>query len=235
MQIAGYPGLSLAEALRYWKAKFETIKHFKRDVITHESLGKLYEFVEDVWEDIQPITVGEALKEPHIEKRRVMFDCIGVAKLFQELKPELLDKKVIHKSRTRWNKQNESYLYSFDDTYELYKLDAEKLFESTPSWGWLQPVFAVRCWCTTTNREYWIYVPEIAVYGRISWPNRQSYPEKPDAVRAIAWTIRINISEPKRIYRQGDIVVAEESETSREVEPYHLTKAQYLSLMYSET
>jgi len=57
----------------------------------------------------------------------------------------------------------------------------------------------------------------------------------PDAVSAIAWTIRINITHPKRIYRQGDIIIAEESENSVITAPYHLNKQQYLALMYSET
>ncbi|GEP97671.1 hypothetical protein [Chitinophaga cymbidii] len=221
-------GFSLSEAMRFWKAKFESINHFKRDVTHHPALKDLEAFVEEHWETIQPITVQEALQETNMEKRRVMFDCIGVSRLFQSLDPTLLDKQVISKVRNRWDKKNKPYEHTFDDTYELYRLDGNKLFKSEQSDP--NPVFAVRCWCTTTEREYWIYIPEEAALG-----NSISSSRNPDAIRAIAWTIRIDISHPKRIFRQGDIIVAEQSPQSTDTAPYHLSKEQYLSLMYSET
>src|SRR5690606_33366864 len=119
----------------------------------------------------------------------------------------------------------------YDDIYELYKIPGEKLFIVTEdSWVKPSPVYAVRCWCTTTGREYWIYVPEEIALGGLRWNVKE---QKPDAVRAIAWTIRLDVSLPKSIYRQGDIIVVEESEDSQTVEPYHLDKEGYLKLMYS--
>lgn len=224
-------GFTLSQALRFWKAKYETIKHFTRDIIKHPQLEPLGQFVEEVWETIVPISVTEALKEKNMEIRRVMFDCIGVAKLFQQLEPELLDRQVIPKMRFRWDKKLEIYQHNFNDTYELYVIEGEKLFETENRWNKPNPVYAVRCWCTTTEREYWIYVPLSAAL------NKQHLHETPtpDAIRAIAWTIRIDITNPKRIYRQGDIIVVVESEDSRTTTPYHLSKDQYLNLMYSET
>lgn len=230
--VSGIPGFTLSEALRFWKAKFETIKHFKRDVITHERLEELGNFVKEIWDTIIPISVQEALSEQNTEKRRVMFDCIGVAKLFQQLDPELLDKQVIPKTRTRWDHNNKPWTHQFEDVYELYRIDGTKMFEQANKWQKPNPVYAVRCWCTTTNREYWIYVPAEAAIGKPEWSSAKA---DPDAIRAIAWTIRIDITHPKRIFRQGDIIVAEESEDSTQVEPYHLTKEQYLELIFSET
>src|SRR5690606_31678634 len=119
-------GFKLSEAMRYWKAKFETFKHFKRDVITHPGLTEFGAFVEENWNTIDPITVPEALQEKNVEKRRVMFDCIGVSKLFSELDPELLDSQVLKKQRTRWDDNNKPYTYEYDDIYELYKIPGEK-------------------------------------------------------------------------------------------------------------
>jgi len=93
-------------------------------------------------------------------------------------------------------------------------------------------VYAVRCWCTSTNREYWIYVPEETALGAPRWHKEAHCP---DAVRAIAWTIRIDISHPERLFRLGDIIVAQESGDSQRVPPYHLTKEQYVQLVFSET
>lgn len=234
--VNGQPNFTLSETLRLWKAKFDTVKHFKRDVIRHPALEEMGDFVESVWDDIEPVTIQEAFALKNMEIRRTYFDCIGVIKLFKSLDPLLLDRQVINKKRTRWNGDNKEYSKEYEDVYELYKIDGNKLFEAANDWNKPNPVYAVRCWCTTTDREYWIYVPAGPAYGKpeVRWTNRE--PEgKPNAISAIAWTIRIGITDPKRIYRQGDIIVAEESSSSKEVPPYHLTKAQYLSLMYSET
>lgn len=231
--ISNLGGFTLSEALRYWKAKFETFKHFNREVITHARLEAFGAFVKECWESINPITVSEALLEPNMEKRRVMFDCIGVSKLFAELNPELLDKQAIEKIRIRWDAKNKPYPYEYTDIYELYRIPGEKLFIVRETDGNKpNPAYAVRCWCTTTSREYWIYVPEEVALGAPRWKSKE---HNPDAVRAIAWTIRLDISLPERIYRQGDIIVAVESEDSQTIEPYHLNKQQYLDLMYSET
>lgn len=226
--VSGLKGFTFSEALSLWKSKYETIKHFRRDVITHSSLKELGDFVTEVWDSIQPTSIEAALSEKNMERRRVMFDCIGVANLFRKLEPELLDKQVISKKRTRWDVNNTPYNHVYEDTYELYKINGEKLFQMEESWRRPSAVYAVRCWCTTTQREYWIYVPESAT-------GVGSFLNKPDAISAIAWTIRIDISNPKRIFRQGDILVVEESENSQQVTPYHLTKHQYLELFFSET
>lgn len=231
--VNGYPDFSLTDALKLWKAKFETIKHFIRDVINHPALSELGEFVQEVWDSIEPITVTEALNEQNLERRRIMFDCIGVSRLFKEMNPVLLDKQTISKKRIRWNEANEPYQYNYEDTYELYELDSHRLFPlGGPYPNRQQNIYAVRCWCTTTAREYWIYVPKEIALNQLFW---QTNNFEPDAIRAIAWTIKIDISNPERIYRQGDIIIVKESEQSTVVTPYHLTKDQYLKLMYSET
>lgn len=227
-------GFSLSEALRLWKAKYPEYIDFKKDVITHPSLEDFGKFVAELWLDIQPVTVQEALTLSNTEMRRLYFNCIGVQKLFQTLEPKLLDRQVIKKKRTRWDENNDPRVHEFEDLYELYEIDGEKLFGQT-RWGGAagNTVYAVRCWCTTTNREYWLYVPPVAAIGN-RW-SRGAAEDNPDAIRAIAWTIRIDITNPEKIYRQGDIIVAKQSDNSEEVQAYHLTKEQYLDLMYSET
>ena len=233
--VNGRDGYDLTTALRLWKTKYETdFRDFEKEVITHESLHDFRDFVKDMWESIIPVTVEEALQQPNAEDRRVYFDAIGVEKLFKQLNPTLRDKQVIKKKRTRWDDSNDPYEYEFEDVYELYEMPGEKLFV-TDRWGNKpNPVYAVRCWCTTTNREYWLYVPVEAAAGGTWWNiiDAGNY----DAIRAIAWTIRINVENPERIYRQGDIIVVKMGDKTKECNrPEHLTKEQYLQLMYSET
>jgi hypothetical protein len=231
--VNGREGYSLTEALRLWKTKYETdFRDFARDVTSHESLHDFRDFVEFAWHDISPVTVQEALQQTNAEDRRTYFDAIGVEKLFKELQPELKDKQTIKKKRTRWDDNNDPYEYEFEDVYELYEMPGEKLFQAN-RWGQSpDPVFAVRCWCTTTNREYWLYVPREAATGQRWSGDNANY----DAIRAIAWTIRIDVDMPERIYRQGDIIVVKKGEKTTDNQPArHLTKEQYLQLMYSET
>lgn len=229
-------GFALSEALRLWRTKYDDLKDFDKEVITHEAMHPFRDFVHEVWNSIIPVTVEEALNIDNAEIRRTYFDCIGVERLFKQLNPILRDKQTIKKKRTRWDDKNDPYEYEFEDHYELYEIEGRKLFKQD-RWGQEpNPVYAVRCWCTTTNREYWLYVPELAAAGRDrnDWRTRQNKPQY-DAVRAIAWTIRIDVIDPEKIYRQGDIVVAKMKPGAKSVEPYHLNKDQYLQLMYSET
>lgn len=231
--VCGQPDFILNEALRLWKAKYPEFIDFKKDVITHENLEDFGKFVEECWDSIKPVTVKEAFGIPNTETRRIYFDCIGIEKLFKSLDPKLLDKQTIKKKRHKWTNNNQEFVYEFEDVYELYQIEGKKLFD-TNKWGQeANPIYAVRCWCTTTNREYWLYVNQEAATGE-RW-GRPDDDTTYDAIRAIAWTIRIDITDPETIYRQGDIIVAKMSKKSKETNPYHLNKEQYLSLMYSET
>jgi hypothetical protein len=241
--VNGRDGYHLTPALRLWKTKYQDdIRDFFKDVITHDQLQDFGLFVEECWDTIEPVTVEEALQQDNTEDRRVFFDAIGIEKLFKSLDPKLIDKQVIDKNRTRWDDEFNEYTHTFEDVYELYELDAKKMF-TTDRWG-NEPrdhIYAVRCWCTTTNREYWLYVPRWAALGEQWWASSDDERAKADAIRAIAWTVRLDvpIGCVERIYRQGDIIVAKLTEQSYGTEtsaiPYHLAKEQYLQLMYSET
>jgi hypothetical protein len=225
-------GFKLSEALKLWKAKYPEFIDFKKDVITNPSLKDFGKFIEEYWDSIFPATVEEALRQENTETRRTYFDCIGVQKLFKSLDPKLLDRQVITKKRANWDDENKEVFRTFEDVYELYEIKGTKLFEKD-RWGREpNPVYAVRCWCTTTNREYWLYVNQEAATGQRWWGDD---PKKADAIRAIAWTIRIDVTNPEKIYRQGDIIVVKKSKDSEERSSYHLDKDQYLQLMYSET
>ena len=235
-------GFDLTTALKLWKTKYaDDYRDFQKEVITHESLNDFDQFVQECWDKIEQVTVEDALKIENTEERRTYFDAIGIEKLFKSLKPKLLDKQTIKKSRVKWDEEFNEYTHEFEDVYELYEIEATKMF-SKDRWGNTptQNTYAVRCWCTTTNREYWLYVPREAALGA-TWWNRDSEDNKPDAIRAIAWTVRIDVPEEnvEKIYRQGDIIVAKMKDKAKATEatfsPYHLSKENYLSLMYSET
>lgn len=241
--VNGRAGYDLTTALKLWKTKYENdYRDFKKAVITHESLNDFEEFVSSMWPLIETVTVQDALIQDNTEDRRVYFDAIGIEKLFKSLDPKLLDKQTIKKSRTRWDDEFNEYTHEFEDVYELYEIEASKMF-TKGRWG-NEPrdhIYAVRCWCTTTNREYWLYVPSWAALGNQWWSPSNNDDNKADAIRAIAWTVRLDvpIGHVDKIYRQGDIIVAKIKEEitpdTLSALPYHLSKQDYLQLMYSET
>ena len=240
--VNGREMFKLDTALRLWKTKYQDdYRDFQKDVITHESLKDFDLFVQECWDSIEPVTVEEALQLANTEDRRVYFDAIGIEKLFKGLEPKLLDKQVIKKSRTRWDDEFNEYTHEFEDVYELYEIDGRKLYDKDRWGNDPRPIYAVRCWCTTTNREYWLYVPREAAVGQQWWSRDEGNEAKADAIRAIAWTVRIDVPEEnvEKIYRQGDIIVAKIKDkgkaTQSTVTPYHLSKEQYLEKMYSET
>ncbi|HVI44569.1 MAG TPA: hypothetical protein VM802_06855 [Chitinophaga sp.] len=143
-------GYGIEEAMRHWKTRFESPDAFRREVIKHPLLEPLGIYIARHWDDTQPISVQEALMESNLEKRRVMFDCIGVTRLFQKLNPRLLDRQVLQKDQTRWDKDNNPYPYSYEDVYELYVIDREHLFPDRirDNSMRMEDVYAVRCWCT---------------------------------------------------------------------------------------
>jgi hypothetical protein len=226
--VEGQPGFTLAEALSCWKSLFEgEFVQFKRRVITHSSMDEFGQFVEGLWDTVEPLSTSTAFQEKNLERRRVFFRCIGVKAIFKNLKPELMDRQVLKLQNNRWDEENQHYVDAIEDVYELYKIDGKEILPPegglNNSWRREQStVFAVRCWCTTTNREYWIYVP-------------RNIAEKNDALEAIAWTVQLNITHPKRIFRQGDILIAERSDESADVPLYHLDKKTYTELLVSET
>lgn len=217
-------GVSLDEALRLWKTAYSSFDEFLKNVIIYESLEEFGDYVSTVWYDIVPIEVSEAFEQDNTEKRRLYFDIIGVDKIFESVDPDLLDMASIALNNRRWDADGKEYLQTGIDTYKLYKIDGYKLFGSTIS-EWQRKnssVYAVNCTCTSTGRSYWLYVP-------------REVGEKESALEAIAWTCRIGITNPKAIYRQGDIFVVSANVDSEICTPYHLDYKTYSSLIQSQT
>jgi len=231
-------GFSLPDALQLWKTKYQSFYQFKRAVITHPGLVAFGEFVEQQWEDIVPLSVKQALRyKPGISRiqqgiiREVMLDCLGTATLFKELKPELINSQTLRKVQKKWDATGFLINSVYPDTYELYQLDMKPLYNGLPGYTNPIPLFAVRCWGLRSKKEHWLCVPVVAALGG-AWMSPQKH--RPDAIRAIAWTFQLDITNPKRIFRQGNVIIAEESAQSKPCKPYHLSKKDYLRLLYAE-
>ena len=217
--------LDLLTALKIWKKTYESYPEFYKNIIAVANSSQYNEFGDSVvadWDNIPDISVAEAFSQKNLEVRRLFFKAIGTTKLFAELEPVLIDIALIKITGIRFKADGTQYAETINDKYELYKIDGAKLFpEETSEWRLERAsIYAVRCWCSTTEREYWIYVPK-------------NIGEKNKAIEAIAWTVRLEheISDVTEIYRQGDVIVAKIKEDSVSCAPYHLTEEQYVKLL----
>ena len=232
-------GFSLTEYIRCHKSIDESFTAYSRRADVPKVL---VDFIEEVWDSVEPLTFTECIIEPNAEKRRVLFSCLGPERLFNSAEKTLLDKQTITKKRVKWDDVTlDKIEYEFEDTYELYRIDSNfinmKLEAQSrggrslhDGWGSgfiREDIYSVRCWCTTTNKEFWLMVD----------PQNLNL-KKPDAIEAIASTIWIREANPKRIYRQGDVIFVEHWGDDRDIMKERagpITKKTYLTKMYSET
>ena len=106
------------------------------------------------------------------------------------------------------------------NVYEVYEISGKDL-------GINGNVYALKCWCTTTNNEHWLWIDE-------------RYKDKP--LEAIASTFMIHeniIPYIKEIKRQGDILFVEMKEGSENIKPQGeivpLTADQYFGLLSAQS
>ena len=212
-------------AAKIWKKTYKDFPEFHAAIIAPAKTASYDEFGEDMlkeWNDIPDITISEAFSQNNMEIRRLCFKAIGVIELFKALEPELIHSDNIGYVNLITDSVGNQTKQGTVDNYELYKIDGNKLFPEEKSEFRVKnaTIYAVRCWCTTTKREYWIYVP-------------RHIGEKNNALEAIAWTIRISHTNILYLHRQGDVVIAKLSNKSEPCAPRNLSAKEYIKLLKS--
>lgn len=224
------------EGVRLAKMKYRTCpEHFA------DKIG-------DIWDDIQPLKFSDIAKWDNLEKRRIGMLYLGIERMIQEVQPELVSKKVLDKNTTWINSKGEIESIKFKDTYELYKVDGKKLNENVNRFREPDDVYFVKCYCTSTQREYLIWVNWREVYRTKyvsdgEWFDiREAQPQKLDAIDAIAWTITTDVPKNciEKIIRQGDCILIKPKPSDldwklRLTTPRHLTAKEYKELLVAES
>lgn len=217
------------------RAKYREFARFKDGMYISEAAE---EMVKKDWNDVSDITVTEALGLRNLEARRIAFRYIGVENVFKALEPELVDEQVVEKA-TKVNEKGE--LESFNDKYQLYKVKGEVLLKDSENANisnrTVRDFYILRCFCTSTQREYLIYIQDIWTADR--WGRTSSNKDrKPDAIEAVAWTIQVDVAtkDIDYIIRQGDcIMVKTKNEKYEKSTSRHLTKEEYLDKVKMES
>jgi hypothetical protein len=168
--------------------------------------------LEDIWDDIQPITFIDIISRgdiQNVEQRRVAINCLGTEKFLQEVKSEIISSEFINKTTIWVNSKGESETKEFVDRYELHMISQR--YWSIDGEG--EDLYFVKCKDTSTDREYMLWVdPRSVCQTNNIWLGGfydAVKDKKITAIDCIAWTIQVPVSVDKieKIIRQGDCVL----------------------------
>jgi hypothetical protein len=197
-----------------------------------------FEDLQDIWNDIVPLTFKEIAQLKNLEQRRICINHLGIDRLVGEVNPKLIDKQTIEKTTTWINENNELETIKFSDTYELYEVEEKALLGDSIYTRRGNNKFYVKCKDTSTDREYLIWVDVHSVHrtnGGRQW-DMDKVIEEVNAIQCIAWTITTNVDEGniEKIIRQGDCILIK-PKTMEFGSERHLTEQEYRELLEVES
>lgn len=195
--------------------------------------------LEDIWNDIVPLTFKEIAQMENLEERRIGIMYLGLDRLVKEVEPKLIDTKTIKKTTTWLNAKGVIETTNFDDTYELYEVNGDKFSDGIKNdWQKMKNSYYVKLKDTSTDRNYFIWINPNSVY---TTNNKERYGfdiKKINAIQCIAWTIQTNvpIGNIQKILRQGDcILIKPKGKYEPLSEARHLTENEYRTLLVAES
>jgi hypothetical protein len=197
--------------------------------------------LEDIWEDIAPISFKEIATEiKNVEQRRIAIGCIGLEAIVKEVNSKLIKTETLKKETTWVTPDGEVVKHKFKDTYELWKVEGKDWGAGMDNtWG-ARDVYYVRCKDTSTDREYllWIDAESVARTNNKKGWYSSSEAEHITPIQAIAWTFqtRVPVGDIDRIVRQGDCIMVKRKSTGTLTgNPRHLTEDEYRELLVAES
>jgi hypothetical protein len=219
--------ISLVDGTKYIKGvltnKERLINRFIKPIKeTSEKSGwetdKFINNVIDTYDQVEPFTYAEAFKIEDPQFRATVFGSINVSEMIETLGATRVATDGKHVNQKVYSESGEFLGYhEFDNIYEVHEVSGEKL-------GLEENLYALKCWCTTTNKEHWLWIED-------------QYKDSP--LEAVASTFRIHenlIPHIKEIKRQGDILLVE---LNQDVEPQGnivpLTAEQYFGFLTAQS
>jgi hypothetical protein len=228
-------GVDNRDAVKYLKGIFGNKERFKsrftdliREVKTKQDipvddveLFKCDDFldkIEEIFEEVTPFTYEEAFKLENREFQSVVFGSIDISEMIKNLGAERIATDGIEVKHKRFAQDGTLLgVEDYHNIYEIYEVSGKKL-------GLEENIYALKCWCTSTNKEHWLWIED-------------EYKNKP--LEAVASTFRIHknlIPYINEIKRQGDVLLVEMKEDimpDGEIVP--LTAEQYFGLLTSQS
>lgn len=213
---------SKIDAVRYLKGLYSNKTRFEADFLSEFAPQKIFdpirEFMLESWDDAPQFSYREAFDLKDQTFQRMVFTSVDIADMMENLGKERVAADGIEVSRKVFDSNGEfSHNKEYNNVYETYKINGKEL-------NLRSSVYAVRCWCTSTENEHWLWIDE-------------QYADDP--LSAIASTFHMHenvIPHITELKRQGDIMLVElDEDVTPEGNTRPLTKDEYFGLLTSET
>lgn len=228
-------GVENTDVVKYLKGIFTNTERFKsrftdilrgvhkREDIPEENVSifvcdDFMDEIENIFQNCEPFTYEEAFKIEKREFQAIVFGSINVSEMITALGANRIATDGIEVKHKRFSENGELLgIEDYHNIYEIYEVSGEKL-------GLSENIYALKCWCTSTNKEHWLWIED-------------EYKDKP--LEAVASTFRIHanlIPHIKELKRQGDVLLVEMKEqVVPEGEIVALTAEQYFGLLTSQS
>jgi len=216
----------ILEMIRAFKLRHSSFRNFRTREVSREwngskdniaPIGKIWE---DNWDKVEAYSPSEVFKIENLNYRRFCFNYLSPGDLMKHLGATKV--KFAHKDMDYFEYDaitHEKRPAQRRNEYITYEMEASKLDPELEGF-----IYAVKCWCTSTEEEHWL------------WINEQY---KDDPLEAIASTFMVHenvIPYVTALKRQGDIMLIETSkQVTPEGEEVSLTKEQYFELLVCES
>lgn len=235
-----FEGCSKEEFLKYIRTRFTNFERFQSNFVkpVKELLDEFPEMEEeeniphtqacldlineimDIYPSLEPFTYREAFNLNNDEFRALVFGSIRIPDMIEELGSERIKVEGMPVKHKKFDPEgNFIGMEEYDVIYETHKVNGDKL-------GINDDLCAVKCWCTTTNDEHWLWVDEVHIN---------------DPLEAIASTFMVHeslVPHITELKRQGDILLVEldsDVEPKEDDKMVSLNKDQYFSLLTAQS
>lgn len=235
-----FSGITKDEFFKYIKTRFTNIERFKQNFssIVEKKLKESKEMqenhqddikiildlmkeIENEYDNIEKFTYKEAFSLENDDFKSLVFGSIRVPEMIKELGHTRIKVEGIPVKHKKFDKEgNFIGMEEYDVVYETHEVKGKGLDLN-------ENLYAVRCWCTSTNEEHWLWIDD-------------QYKDQP--LEAIAHTFVIHenlIPYIKELKRQGDVLLVELTEEGKNISPQGekvaLNKDQYFGLLTAQS
>jgi hypothetical protein len=155
-------------------------------------LNNLLQNILDTWDNVTPFTYSEAFSIKNDSFKALVFGTISIPEMINELGGVRICTDGIETRQKLYTPLGDFIEETtIHNIYEMFECSGEKL-------GITGNLYAVKCWCTTTNKEHYVWLPDDRF--------------KKDPLNAIASTFMVFedlMPFFKEIKRQGDVLMVE--------------------------
>lgn len=213
---------------RFLRGVFPSLNRFKKEFIDFFNVGcsmngldhsEIFATLSLYYSRVTPYTYKEAFEISNNTFRNLVFGSVDVAEMVKELGSKRISVEGMPVKHRKYDANGEFLGWEeYDVVYELHHVDCSKI-------GVNESLPVVKCWCTSTNNEHYLWVDE-------SFKNGSPL----EAIASTCVVYENMLPHIKEIKRHGDIFLFE---MDKEVEPrgdvVALTKDQYFGLLTAQS